>query len=176
MKTIYDCSSRTRLKILKRLKLHCFECDWHKAHTDIHHIVPISKGGTNDHSNLTSLCPSCHRLAHLGLIDKFYSIEEKIGDTWKDYFNPQNKWSANSELAKKASIEGNKKSIVIRQNKAKIKYKKLIEQIKESNIDFQKFGWVERVATQFNIRHQHVSRIIKKYDPVFYETCYQRGR
>ncbi len=27
---------------------------------EIHHIIPLSKGGTHDESNLMSLCTSCH--------------------------------------------------------------------------------------------------------------------
>lgn len=28
--------------------------------TEVHHIIPLSKGGTNDTDNLMSLCKSCH--------------------------------------------------------------------------------------------------------------------
>ncbi|HOE18067.1 MAG TPA: HNH endonuclease [Syntrophorhabdaceae bacterium] len=27
---------------------------------EVHHIIPLSKGGTHDESNLMSLCTSCH--------------------------------------------------------------------------------------------------------------------
>ncbi len=30
----------------------------------VHHIVPLSEGGTNDFSNLRSLCQSCHSRLH----------------------------------------------------------------------------------------------------------------
>ena len=29
-----------------------------------HHIIPLSKGGINSRSNLTSLCVSCHKEEH----------------------------------------------------------------------------------------------------------------
>lgn len=41
----------------------CFICGWHEDSCDIHHIVPRNKGGTNDLSNLSVLCPNHHRLA-----------------------------------------------------------------------------------------------------------------
>lgn len=31
---------------------------------EVHHIVPLSEGGTNDESNLMSLCRSCHEKIH----------------------------------------------------------------------------------------------------------------
>lgn len=36
--------------------------------TDKHHIVSKSKGGSNHPSNLTNLCPNCHRAVHMGEI------------------------------------------------------------------------------------------------------------
>lgn len=32
----------------------------------VHHMVPESKGGSDDKDNLRTLCESCHRLAHPG--------------------------------------------------------------------------------------------------------------
>lgn len=47
---------------------HCCEyCNWEYG-TDIHHILPLSKGGTNDFNNLISLCPNHHRLADKELL------------------------------------------------------------------------------------------------------------
>lgn len=37
---------------------------------EVHHIVPISKGGTHDPENLMSLCQSCHNRIHLELGDR----------------------------------------------------------------------------------------------------------
>jgi 5-methylcytosine-specific restriction protein A len=31
---------------------------------EVHHIVPLSEGGSNDESNLMSLCHSCHEKMH----------------------------------------------------------------------------------------------------------------
>lgn len=45
---------------------------------DVHHITPRSMGGTNDFSNLTTLCPNHHRMADLGIIN----LELYRNDTW----------------------------------------------------------------------------------------------
>ncbi len=41
----------------------CERCLAEGKHTpvqEVHHKIPLSKGGTNDYSNLMSLCTSCH--------------------------------------------------------------------------------------------------------------------
>lgn len=37
---------------------------------EVHHIVPLSRGGTNQFSNLMSLCQSCHTKTHYELGDR----------------------------------------------------------------------------------------------------------
>lgn len=37
---------------------------------EVHHILPISKGGTHARSNLMSLCQSCHTKLHHDLGDR----------------------------------------------------------------------------------------------------------
>ena len=37
---------------------------------EVHHIVPISRGGTHDRSNLMSLCRSCHNKIHIEMGDR----------------------------------------------------------------------------------------------------------
>lgn len=46
----------------------CVECGWDKAHCDVHHRIPQSKGGKNTIENAIVLCPNCHRLADLGAL------------------------------------------------------------------------------------------------------------
>jgi 5-methylcytosine-specific restriction enzyme A len=37
---------------------------------EVHHIVPLSRGGTNQFSNLMSLCQSCHTIIHYEIGDR----------------------------------------------------------------------------------------------------------
>lgn len=37
---------------------------------EVHHILPVSQGGTHDRSNLMSLCKSCHNKIHLEIGDR----------------------------------------------------------------------------------------------------------
>jgi hypothetical protein len=85
-KNILDISSRTISKILQRMNIGCSNCGWNKAVGDIHHILPKRKGGTNDHSNLTYLCPNCHRLAHSNKLSTLQPMTEQIGEAWRDYY------------------------------------------------------------------------------------------
>ena len=38
--------------------LYCEECE--APAVDVHHIIAVSKGGSDDDSNLQSLCAECH--------------------------------------------------------------------------------------------------------------------
>lgn len=46
----------------------CVICGFDLA-TDIHHITPRHKGGSDSFSNLITLCPNHHRLADIGIIN-----------------------------------------------------------------------------------------------------------
>ena len=37
---------------------------------EVHHILPVSQGGTHDRKNLMSLCKSCHNKIHLEIGDR----------------------------------------------------------------------------------------------------------
>lgn len=37
---------------------------------EVHHIIPVSRGGTHEASNLMSLCRSCHNKIHHDLGDR----------------------------------------------------------------------------------------------------------
>jgi hypothetical protein len=51
-----------RALALERDNYQCGNC--HASAVHVHHIVPLSKGGTNDLSNLRSLCEDCHKKIH----------------------------------------------------------------------------------------------------------------
>jgi len=88
--TIYGVSSRTAKKILIRMKLPCSRCDWfvEGVSCDMHHIVMVKNGGTNEHSNLAHICPNCHRMVHSGLIlpNELVSFEDYVGNEWKKFY------------------------------------------------------------------------------------------
>lgn len=84
--SLLDMSKRTSSKIMKRMGLGCFTCGWDLGSCDIHHILPVSKGGSNDNSNLTYICPNCHRLAHEHKITEFTSVKEKIDEEWRKFY------------------------------------------------------------------------------------------
>lgn len=92
--SIKDVSKRTASKIFKRMELPCSNCGFYIKGVvwDIHHIVPRSKGGTNDMNNLTYICPNCHRIAHtdVKLLTKplvsMYEQMENCGKDWRDYY------------------------------------------------------------------------------------------
>lgn len=52
------------------LTLPCANCEWNIGPRDVHHILPVCKGGKNEMNNLITLCPNCHRLAHRNLLSE----------------------------------------------------------------------------------------------------------
>jgi len=53
----------------------CSRCGW-EGPCDVHRIKPGTMGGKYCKTNVTSLCPNCHRLFHRGLIEYMgYKIE-----------------------------------------------------------------------------------------------------
>lgn len=59
------------------------------ARLEIDHIIPVSKGGSNDESNLWLACPICNRYKS----DKIVGLDPETGATVK-LFNPRTQsWS-----------------------------------------------------------------------------------
>jgi len=85
--TIWSMSSRTRCKILKRMGKGCCRCGWDEASCDLHHVRGRKIQNANDDSNLTLLCPNCHRLYHSGKIgpNDVVTLDVYLKD-WKDYY------------------------------------------------------------------------------------------
>jgi hypothetical protein len=52
-----------RSQILLRDDFKCQECSYYK-HLEVHHIIPKSKGGSDDPENLVTLCQRCHDRKH----------------------------------------------------------------------------------------------------------------
>lgn len=81
-------SKRTVQKILRRLDLSCSKCGWNEDVCDLHHIIPRKQNGSDEHSNLSYLCPNCHRLAGNGKMKKedLVTFDQQVGDAWRDYY------------------------------------------------------------------------------------------
>lgn len=47
----------------------CLICGWNKAPCDRHRIKLGCDGGKYTLGNVLSVCPNCHRLIHMGLLD-----------------------------------------------------------------------------------------------------------
>lgn len=48
----------------------CFKEGRYTRLDEVHHIIPVSRGGTNDTTNLMSLCRSYHNKIHIELGDR----------------------------------------------------------------------------------------------------------
>ncbi len=90
LKSLFDLSKRTISKILVRLNTSCSICGWNVASCDLHHIVPKKNGGSDDHTNLTCVCPNCHRAIHAKKLLPTMTLEDQIGDEWKKYYAQTN--------------------------------------------------------------------------------------
>jgi ATP-dependent DNA helicase RecQ len=57
---------RVRDNILRRDKFKCVECEQpcNRDEADIHHLLPRSAGGSDEPSNLVTLCDGCHAAHH----------------------------------------------------------------------------------------------------------------
>lgn len=52
-------------KLLKNRIKQCQKCAIKNKHLlEVHHILPICEGGSDDYSNLIVLCSNCHTLEH----------------------------------------------------------------------------------------------------------------
>ena len=147
---------------MKRMNIGCSLCSWNEAACDIHHIIHKVNGGTNDHSNLTYICPNCHRKAHSGLVETFVTLQEQLGDRWQAFYFPDL-----AGMRRRGVRRGSVRSIRLAEKRA-IKIKKIQDKKQEllsSNIDFSKFGWVVKAATVIGITPQKVSRWVSKNVP-----------
>jgi hypothetical protein len=66
---------RWRLNLLRNQILHskqnriCANCGAIGTNLEIHHLLPLSKGGADTLENIILLCPSCHHLKHHNITD-----------------------------------------------------------------------------------------------------------
>jgi len=93
-KSLFDLSSRTRSKVLLRLDIPCLSCGFHVPGVvlDTHHIQARAAQGSDDLSNITYICPNCHRLLHTACTKssiQTISLADYFKDqhiNWLDYY------------------------------------------------------------------------------------------
>jgi uncharacterized protein YdaU (DUF1376 family) len=61
----------TRLRIFFRDRYICTYCKLRSKNLECDHIIPVSRGGSNDDSNLTTACRKCNRRKSNKLISEF---------------------------------------------------------------------------------------------------------
>lgn len=64
MDTVRRISPELRHKVFQRDEYKCRDCGAHKDEgvtLEIDHIIPVSKGGTDNITNLQTLCKTCNR-------------------------------------------------------------------------------------------------------------------
>ena len=166
---------------LKTLLLHlksfcCSSCGWDKAPCDIHHIIPKSKGGTDNYDNLTYICPNCHRLAHRNKLFEFVSIKDQIGNSWKDFFDNRRNQIL-ERLSKNGKVTQNfKKNSDLRKELRDANASTLVDKLREENLDYSKYGWAKEAALVIGISPQKVRSWIKEFAPDLIENAFVRKR
>jgi len=119
----------------------------------VHHID--GDRTNNSIENLQILCPNCHALTD-------------------NYCGKNAKKRTAKEIIKEAEENLSKKIC-----KERAKEKKITEQletIKNSGIDFQKWGWVKKAGELVGMTQLHVREFLMKNDPDFYATCYTKEK
>jgi len=57
--------NKLRFAIFKKYNYRCARCGkYSQGNLHLHHIIPLSCGGSNSISNLVPLCPECHYEIH----------------------------------------------------------------------------------------------------------------
>jgi len=168
MDTIFQCSSRTRMKIIRRLDLKCFNCQWDEDVCDLHHIIPKAKGGSDDGNNLTYVCPNCHRLAHSGKLMVFKTFDEVVGDQWKQFYKIVQKRKNPRKPVEDHGLSRMEILIKARKTRAKnveVRAKKSIAAFKDANIDVTTYGWVHKAGAAMGLAPQKVVKYIQSWEP-----------
>ena len=85
MDTLLHADKNAIIRIIHRLDLGCANCGWNEANCDIHHIKHRANDGSDCPSNLTYICPNCHRLSHTGKLKHSISIVEQVREFWTNF-------------------------------------------------------------------------------------------
>lgn len=132
-------------------------------------ILDHKNGIHNDNriENLRIVCPNCNGTlpTHCGK-----NINNKI----RLFPKPPSHKMIIKEMKEKTKFE------ILRDYGNTLKIKKIIleieilEKLKNSDINFNKFGWVSKAAKVIGIKDQVVNRWLKRIDPEFYDKCFKR--
>lgn len=129
-------------------------------------ILDHKNGIYNDNriENLRIVCPNCNSTlpTHCGK-NKITGRKKIISiDHLKSELKTKNRNEILSEYEKNYTIEKNIRDI------------ETLNRLKESEIDFKKFGWVTKASKIIGISDQAVNKWMKRMDPEFYQECYIR--
>lgn len=153
---------RTIKKVIAHLGLGCSNCGWNLAPCDIHHVVEQCNGGSDEHSNLTLLCPNCHRLAHAGKLITFKSLEEHFSEVdVNEVFDGLSKFNRRAKARIKSDRIANR-CLLIEDRKQKIL---------SSGIDLSKRGWQTSLGKFLGISSQKAAVWAKKHMSELLTNC-----
>ena len=108
----------------------------------------------NSEENLRVVCPNCHTQTET------YGSKSKKQNIKNKYKKYENKKEYTEKLREKLFEE----------------QKENIEKVKNSNIDFSKFGWVSKVAKLIGKKPQKVGEWMKKYlSEIYDQKCFKRN-
>lgn len=102
---------------------------------------------------------------------EYEELRKKIEKTNMEKYGYTNIFKV-PEVIKNIHIKGNKTK---KEKNLPIINEKL-DKLKKSNIDFNKYGWVNEASKILEITPQKVGDWIERNDPEFYSTCYQRNK
>ena len=120
----------------------------------VHHLN--GEHTDNRIENLQILCPNCHALTD-NYCGKNTKSRKPIEEILKE-----------NEEKQERRIE--------KENLRKAKVSERLETIKNSGIDFQKWGWVKKAGELVGMTQLHVREFLLKNDPDFYATCYTKEK
>jgi predicted RNA-binding Zn-ribbon protein involved in translation (DUF1610 family) len=184
--------SRLRLKqklLKKGTSYKCVMCgisEWQNQKLSLH-LDHINGNNTdNDESNLRFLCPNCHSLTHTycGKNNKsgFGSINKKVSDelllkSMNECLNVKDSLinvglsgAANYQRVYKLAQKNN----IVHMLEPKLKNEILSENLKNSNINFSVFGWVEEASKVIGIKPQKTRAWIARNCPEVLENAFLR--
>lgn len=161
----------------------CQICGYNKCNAalDFHHVNPKNKSGVlaymfsrcswdkikEELDKCILVCANCHREIHQQGIQ---TLDNLIKLGYKSYSQEYKEEKA----IKQKAIEENRK---IREYKNNLNIANRILTIKNSKIDFSKFGWAEELSKIIGISSAALVRWIKKHMPDFYkEKCYKKEK